>query len=192
MNETIMYTLNDSCRDQYLVIKDDKLVEILDDAPEGIPVVEIDDWYEHQFDPSRIIEYQYSCKTFFINFPDNESDALGAEVYEADDIYAYIKDYESADDYDEYTLPTLWGLDPQTPDVEEVDSDYQGKVRIWKTSYFLNSGSNDTGWIVDDDYGVKVWDSYAEAEEWIDEIDSGTYYLAHNEADRPSYMICAL
>jgi hypothetical protein len=195
--------------DKIYIVDEEQVVKVLDDVsdvPEGIPVVEIDARYDHQFNPSSIIEYQYNDWTYFIDT--NIDEEIGSKVYDADNIYAYIRDYESADGYDEYSLPTLWGLDPQMPeDVKEVEPGYQGRVRVWKARHWCQGFhiDDDTGWVTVDGYesddhdhqyidgdAPMVWASYAEAEKWIDEVDSGRYLVAHNETSRPSYMICAL
>lgn len=36
---------------------------------------------------------------------------------------------------------------------------------------------------------AQIFDTYADAQKWVDECQSGIYILSHDEADRPSYYI---
>lgn len=81
-----------------------------------------------------------------------------------------------------------FGLDA-TPD--EADDDATD-VRVW-VAYNYYGGTlgapTDSYARSDDDNEPLVFDTTADAQEWIDDKDSGTYYLAHGEAGRPEYTI---
>lgn len=78
-----------------------------------------------------------------------------------------------------------WGL--VSADFYAVNEKYEGECRIiteriWNShkSWEFASGDN---------YLPIVFESYANARKWIAEQEEETYYLAHNEAGRPNYII---
>jgi hypothetical protein len=79
-----------------------------------------------------------------------------------------------------------WGLlDPKD---KEVKSNYRGEVKIL-VEYIYN-GYYPLYWVSDEhDNSPIYFDSYAEAEEYIEGLEEGIYYLSHNEAGRPNYYI---
>lgn len=85
-----------------------------------------------------------------------------------------------------------WGLSPSLDEADEADTD----VRIWCANNYYEGtlGAPSDGWVFpeDDAYfrSPLTFDTYADAQAWIDERESGTYYLAHGEAGRPAYTIC--
>jgi hypothetical protein len=84
-----------------------------------------------------------------------------------------------------------FGLEPE---LDEVEDDYDGPCRVWvEYCYYQGTlGAPLDGWITEDnDRGeIREFTTRDEAQEWIDEAESGTYYLAHGEAGRPTYTIC--
>ena len=91
-----------------------------------------------------------------------------------------IADSWSTNGEDDERLERLrWGFD-SLEDVEACE-DFDGEcaVIIRRNMYGYSPVS----------YAEKTFDSYAAAQEWIDEQEEGTYYLSHNEAGRPTYTI---
>src|SRR5574337_191247 len=80
-----------------------------------------------------------------------------------------------------------WGLDGLSK-LSEVDDDYIGPTRVWvEHNYYGGTlGAPTDGFARDAEQEVLEFDSAAQAREWIDGEDSGTYYLAHGEAGRPA------
>ncbi|MBK9496552.1 MAG: hypothetical protein IPO08_19010 [Xanthomonadales bacterium] len=85
-----------------------------------------------------------------------------------------------------------WGLPPSLDEADEDDTD----VRIWCAyNYYAGTlGAPNDGWAFPEDEAYFIspltFDTYADAQAWIDERESGTYLLAHGEAGRPAYTIC--
>ena len=87
-----------------------------------------------------------------------------------------------------------------TPDLDEADEDHDGPVRIWaEHNYYAGTlGAPADGWlrdyqIAEDGQGrgdVATWESYADAQDWIDAAEEGTYCTSHGEAGAPAYTIC--
>ena len=80
--------------------------------------------------------------------------------------------------------------DAALEDAEETDAD----VKIVVThNYFLNdvnAAFKNAPKVIENENGVEMtFDTYADANEYIDKIESETYYLSHGEAGRPSYRI---
>jgi hypothetical protein len=82
-----------------------------------------------------------------------------------------------------------WGFDG-TPD--EADDDAQN-VRVWcEPCYYAGSIGAPIGHYVSDDRGQElIFSTTANAQEWIDNAESGAYVLGSGEAGRPTYTICA-
>lgn len=79
------------------------------------------------------------------------------------------------------------------PELTEAAEDYDGPCRVWvEWNYYQGTlGTPTDGWSTDPDSGeVREFDSRDEAQTYIDEAETGTYYLAHGEAGRPTYTIC--
>jgi hypothetical protein len=80
------------------------------------------------------------------------------------------------------------------PELDEVEDDYDGPCRVWVSyNYYQGTlGAPLDSWIVEDNDRAEIreFSSREEAQEYIDEAESGTYYLAHGEAGRPTYTIC--
>lgn len=85
-----------------------------------------------------------------------------------------------------------WGLNPSLDLADTEDTN----VRIW-CAYNYYGGAlrapND-GWAFPEDtayfHSPLIFATYADAQAWIDERESGTYYRAHGEHSRPDYTIC--
>ena len=81
-----------------------------------------------------------------------------------------------------------WGFDVTPDDVDEDATD----VRIWVRRFFYETtlGAPIDGYLVDENHDAMIFDTVANAQVWIDEADSETYYLSHGEYARPEYTIC--
>ncbi len=75
--------------------------------------------------------------------------------------------------------------------LDEADENYQGKCKIW-VKYCYSSGTynapND-GFLKDESGEDLIFDNYPSAEEYINEMETGIYYLSHGEMGAPSYTI---
>lgn len=102
--------------------------------------------------------------------------------------------YDVADDADD--LPSwlespdldAWDTMVQTANVrgesavDEADENAEGPFRVLKTRYWY--GSTETS-----DLTEKEFDTFENAQEWINEQEAGTYCTSHNESGAPSYKI---
>ncbi len=87
---------------------------------------------------------------------------------------------------DNYQIERLaWGID--TPEEIAADKDDDGPFTIIEIGAY--NGYSPVSYVQDDSWNDVEFVSYADAQAWIDEAESGTYYLANNEADRPDYII---
>jgi hypothetical protein len=76
-----------------------------------------------------------------------------------------------------------------SPDVEPVADDATN-VKIWvKWDFYESSQKPDCYLTPDDEWEPEIFENVADAQARIDELESGTYHLAHNEAGRPTYTI---
>lgn len=78
-----------------------------------------------------------------------------------------------------------WGLSDPDDDAVRADDDSPCKIVV-KGCY---NGFTPYSYAVDVRGDEMTFDNAAAAAEWIDEQESKTYYLSHNEADRPHYAI---
>lgn len=84
-----------------------------------------------------------------------------------------------------------WGFDG-TPEAASEDAT---DVRIWcQPSYYVGTLGAPIGhYVYAQDSGDRdplVFATCADAQAWIDEAESGAYYLSSGEAGRPAYTIC--
>ena len=73
----------------------------------------------------------------------------------------------------------------------EADEDYDGEVKVWIEYCYSITTLNkpNDGFVRDENDEEIIFDNYAAAEEWIDEMTNDTYYLSHGEMGAPSYTI---
>lgn len=137
-------------------------------------------------------------------------DDAWAYVRVSDDDYKAVMIRSEKITFQEYLILTTpddaWGGTPQMLaafdlDVDgyldEVDEDegYEGKCVIWVAyNYFEGSigAPVDKFLEVDDAMSptVMVFDSFEDAQDWIEEEEDGPYYTHSSEAGRPAYTIC--
>lgn len=117
---------------------------------------------------------------------------LSASTEAADTTLAdMIERWDAPDGSDMHELRASWGLDPIIDPAAEEDTD----VRIWIENNYYSGTINAPadGWLVDDDQSWSrdplIFATYSAAQHWIDEAESGIYYLSHGEAGRPAYTI---
>lgn len=74
---------------------------------------------------------------------------------------------------------------------KKVKATYKGKVSIWvqPNYYYGTINIPNPGYMVDEDGGIIIFESYKEADNRIHNLCSQTYYLSHGEAGRPDYLI---
>jgi hypothetical protein len=73
----------------------------------------------------------------------------------------------------------------------EADEDYEGKCKVWVEYCYSSSTLNhpNDGFACDDNRDEIIFENYDAAQEWIDEMNSGPYYLSHGEMGSPDYII---
>ena len=98
-----------------------------------------------------------------------------------------VADFEHGDlDHPQHLAS--WGFDG-TPDAAPQDAT---NVRVWvEPCYYAGTIGAPIGhYARDDNYNDLVFDAVADAQEWIDERESGVYHhLAHGEASPPTYTV---
>lgn len=69
------------------------------------------------------------------------------------------------------------------------DNRYEGdgKCKILVVGFY--NGHQPVNWLHDEQWNDICFENSATAQAWIDEAESETYYLSHNEAGRPDYYI---
>ena len=96
-----------------------------------------------------------------------------------------IEDWIFNTDEDPRIEKCRWGL--ATPEDFEVENPNVECVIVEEGCF---NGYGPTNFVMDnDDISPMVFENQKAAETWIAENTSGTYYLSHNEAGRPSYMV---
>ena len=80
-----------------------------------------------------------------------------------------------------------FGFDYGFAEAKPGDTD----VRVWcEPNYYAGTwNAPKAGYVRDDDGEQLVFDNYTDAQAWIDQMEEGTYYLAHGEAGRPTYYL---
>lgn len=76
--------------------------------------------------------------------------------------------------------------------LEKATAGYKGKCLIWvEYCYSLGTFNAPEDGFLPSDWGegAEVFDSYDDAEEWIEDNTGGTYYLANGEMGAPTYKI---
>lgn len=76
--------------------------------------------------------------------------------------------------------------------MKTASENYKGKCSIWiEHCYSLGTINAPKDGLLPADWGegAKVFDSYDDAEEWVEENTGGTYYLDNGEMGRPTYKI---
>jgi hypothetical protein len=76
-------------------------------------------------------------------------------------------------------------------DMEDAEDNYNGECNIW-VSYCYSDGTlgrPTDGFETDEDGNIMVFNGASEAQEYIDELESGIYYLSHGEMGCPIYRI---
>lgn len=110
--------------------------------------------------------------------------------------------YDFADDIDDLPAwlesPDLDGLDTivQTAnvrgadEVEEADEGSEGPFYVLTTSYYYGP-TEDSNLVANDDrlQTPREFDTFQDAQDWIDDAEDGIYTLSHNESGAPSYKI---
>jgi len=86
---------------------------------------------------------------------------------------------------DERIQRIAWGID--SPESYAVDKDYKEPVKILSIGHYY--GYEPIDYVHDDQGYDLIFDTYGEAEEWINDHESETYYLSHGEYSRPDYYI---
>lgn len=141
-----------------------------------------------------------------------QHDNLGLYLYEVDGQYILKEDYmvnanyhlfskeDVGDNFDKFLKDCAdtwarnegdelelyrWGVKNCKDDA--VPEDYEGEVKIVAERSFF--GYNPIDYLQDEQGEVVVFDSAAEAQEEIDQLESRVYYLKNNEAARPDYTI---
>ena len=73
----------------------------------------------------------------------------------------------------------------------EATDDYEGECKIWVEHCYSAGtlGKPTDGYVQDDNYEDMIFDSYQDAQDWIDDNTAETYYLSHGEMGSPSYSI---
>lgn len=110
--------------------------------------------------------------------------------------------YDIADDADDLACwlesPDLSALDTiiQTANVRgsenltEADEDAEGSFYIVKTRSYYGSTKISSFVEMDDNIvGPREFETYEEAQEWIDSEEEGVYCTSHNESGAPTYTI---
>ena len=135
---------------------------------------------------ARVYRYDVPAATVFVEI--NEMyDAL--HIYPAGtSIKTLLREFETGD-FDMAEHLASWGYDgtPEEADADAID------VRVWcEPCYYAGSLGSPIGhYVVDERRGdVLVFETVADAQEWIDAMETGVYVLSSGEAGRPAYTIC--
>lgn len=178
--------------------------------PTAADLLATEAWFLPQDDGDDLISVQEA-------YPDNEQITDGENTVTElaiGDAWLYVHEspygstitiYDSAQSWTEYfrgcwdygdrsleELMADFGLHADEA-LPTVDEDHEGPVRIWRQwNYYVGSlGRPRDGYVHDDESrDTLTWDSYAEAQAWIDGQESEPYILASGEAGRPEYTIC--
>jgi len=162
------------------------------------------DFAQELFDNSAA---EYSCEwigkvyafaaengSFYIVWMDNESPEIAISEYSemgsdtaVDAIKIELATHDTGDDtVEEY----LAGYDLR-PNLATVNDDYGWEVKVWvEYNYYAGSLNAPTDHWATSQNDVIVFDSYASAQEWINDLESAQICLGSGEAGRPSYIIC--
>lgn len=132
---------------------------------------------------NTVKRYEVQGATIFVESGDN--DALGIWPAGAR-MYDYFTDWDFGDT-DPATGLAQFGLYPNLDDAEAGDTN----VRIWQTLSYctdtLNAPHDDFARDAEGD--IMIFDSYEDAERWIEDNNKGTYYLQHGEMDPADHKI---
>lgn len=165
----------------------------------GIEVIDKDICIVHNVDPDNAAEmanddyghtiwlYREDGATIiYVQSP--EGDKVG--IYPPN---ATIDDELNDWDFDFYgSYEDMYAAFDLEPPLSEADDDYVGPVKIWVTpNYYAGTcGAPKPSWVNDGNSpDPLIFDSYPDAKAWINDAESGTYYLSHGEAGRPTYTI---
>lgn len=132
-----------------------------------------------------LIEQDYADSHYYLLDADEAAQAIADP---ADYLRDCAGDWADNSDADRVLEQLRWGLG-SLGDLKVAD-DYAGEVAIIREGSWY--GYTPLDWVTEDQPGVwepRIFTSRADAQAWIDETQTGTYYLSHNEAGRPSYYI---
>lgn len=124
------------------------------------------------------------------------------EVTEFDEENEYpcqiiLRDTVGAWDGDAHENMALYGISVKPYEADESDID----VKVWIEFYYsdLTCGAALDRYVRNNDinqedsssdaYEAHEFDTYADAQAWIDKQENSTYYLSNGEVDRPKYII---
>ncbi len=132
-------------------------------------------YYENHINDHLFEEIDYSD---LVDYQD-ENGNIDYQEYLVDKIRDWIFREE-----DDVVLASLqWELEsPKNCDLKS-----EGPFRILVVGWY--SGYYPINWEKDERYEDRIFDTYKEAENWIEEQENTVYYLKHNEAGRPDYYI---
>ncbi len=99
----------------------------------------------------------------------------------------WLKEILSQFDFYDATVERLtWGLD--TPDEVAASTTDTGPFNVIEIGDY--NGYSPVTRILENGYGPVIeFPTYAAAQAWIEDAESGDYYLGNNEAGRPDYVI---
>jgi len=132
---------------------------------------------------SSVYMFVIDGKHIFVERGDNES--IG--IYECESIRDFVNGWDHGDQT-WYQFASEWGWNV-TPDEAANDAE---KVRIWCSKNYSSGtlGTNTYDCYLTDDRGDEIiFDTYADAQNWINESESEPYFLSHGEMGRPVYYI---
>lgn len=129
--------------------------------------------------------YIASCDGYNgIDWQVNDDDLL--ELLGNDDIVDEVKDAVKP-----YTITGHLIAAAREAILEDAADDYDGGVAVWVTRCYSAGtlGAPSDGFLTDDGNDIITFSSAAEAQAYIDELESDPYVLSHGEMDHPSYRI---
>ena len=76
-------------------------------------------------------------------------------------------------------------------DIEAASEDAEGPFYIVETHHYYGP-IEQSGFVVGDDGEPRRFETYENAQAWIEQEEEGVYYTGHNESGRPSYVIVSV
>lgn len=151
----------------------------------------------YQYDNLGIALYRTDKGIVMYEDQSNDSEFYLLDENEAKDAQDNPKEFleykaecwaDNADGYDQQRLEMIaWGL--KDPSDYEVAENYDGECKIIVQAYYYGPFSP-LSYLDDEAYGeTTIFENKETAQEKIDQLDDGTYYLSHGESGRPSYTI---
>lgn len=140
---------------------------------------------DHEVDNDTHTVAMYSLDSATIFVESGENDTLGI-FPPSTELKAYFADWDWGD-VDPATGLAEFGLEPDLVRAEDGGTD----VRLW-VSYCYQAGTRGApsdDFLRDSNREIVIFDSFEEANKWIEDECEQTYFLRHGEAGRPNYTI---